>query len=108
MSLAQGHTDLYRSSPALPEVERPAHLMPSACIKTKEYRPVLDLGPNDLTKSDDDLTLAELQEKSSQGTSQVEQSLPGGGSLASHPKGPRVSRKHKVIVEPLDDDAESR
>ncbi|RLM58638.1 hypothetical protein C2845_PM18G06060 [Panicum miliaceum] len=105
-----GHINLYRSSPPLPEIPCLDHLMPSAYITSREYRPAFDLDCEyKCSDTDGDLTLADRQKMSNKDTAQAVSNIPGGGSLPSHPRKPRVTtRKHRATLISIDDDEESR
>jgi hypothetical protein len=63
MSL-QEHTNLYSTTPPIPEKERPGHLKSSAYQLPRINRPPIDLVTDDEgDDTDDDLTLEDLQRK---------------------------------------------
>jgi hypothetical protein len=67
----QEHTNLYRSSPPLPEIEHPDHLQPSAYQLHRINPPPIDPVTDEDNDTDDDVTLVDFLKKSSMSTAQA-------------------------------------
>lgn len=82
----QGHTALYRSSPPLPDVMRPSHLLPTVHAKPKVS--MLDLDPLSDTESEDDVPLTDKSKKAQASNVASPKSSSGAcGRAATDPHG---------------------
>jgi len=96
--LLQDDVNVYKSSPPLPDITRPGHLLPSACNPhtCHPHEDSDDVDSATEAKSDENLSSANFEEEASMGVEDGSPS-PGGDLGSSHPKAPReVTCKRKA------------
>ena len=104
LCLLQDDVNVYRSSPPLPDIPRPAHLLPSAHLPRASQ---LDQDPDDVGtaldyESDENFPSADFEEEVSEGDKDRSPS-PGIKLGAGHPRAPRTTTRKRKASTPTGD-----